>query len=80
MKSFFNNRVLLLVTGASRGLGLEIVMQLSAKIANGSVVVLAARDKEKLDINCANLKKTFPEVNIFNKVYLCVYIYIYITQ
>ncbi|XP_022659615.1 sepiapterin reductase-like isoform X1 [Varroa jacobsoni] len=62
MKSFFNNRVLLLVTGASRGLGLEIVMQLSAKIANGSVVVLAARDKEKLDINCANLKKTFPEI------------------
>lgn len=58
----------MLVTGASRGLGLEIVTQLSGKIANGSVVVLAARDAGKLKANCDKLKETFPEVNLVNAI------------
>ncbi|OQR67384.1 sepiapterin reductase-like [Tropilaelaps mercedesae] len=62
MKSFFGRRVLLIVTGASRGLGLEIATQFSGKIANGSVVVLTARNAEKLKVNSDKLKQIYPEI------------------
>lgn len=61
--SFFGKRVILIVTGASRGLGLEIATQFAGKVANGSVVVLMARDSEKLNANCETLKAKYPEVS-----------------
>lgn len=41
-------RTLLLVTGASRGLGRELAVKLTARLAPGSVVVLTARNETDL--------------------------------
>ncbi|KAF0292062.1 hypothetical protein FJT64_009902 [Amphibalanus amphitrite] len=41
-------RTLLLVTGASRGLGRELAVKLTARLASGSVVVLTARNEADL--------------------------------
>lgn len=60
MTGFFGQQVLCIVTGASRGLGAEIVNQLSARVAEGSHFVLCGRDEKKLNEKCRSLKEKFP--------------------
>ncbi|GFT81185.1 sepiapterin reductase [Trichonephila clavipes] len=48
---------LLLVTGASRGLGATIAKEFSKKLCKGSYVILLARDKPKLEVVKAEINK-----------------------
>ncbi|XP_043202443.1 sepiapterin reductase-like [Amphibalanus amphitrite] len=48
MAPTLQRRTLLLVTGASRGLGRELAVKLTARLASGSVVVLTARNEADL--------------------------------
>ncbi|XP_003737249.1 sepiapterin reductase [Galendromus occidentalis] len=63
MKNFYGKRCLLLVTGASRGLGSEIARALSEKLGGGSVVVLAATNSDLLQEKCREFAQKFPEIS-----------------
>lgn len=57
MVDILSGKVYLVITGASRGIGAEIAQQFSRLLAQGSRILLLARDAEKLKKNAEKMPK-----------------------
>ncbi|XP_043289906.1 sepiapterin reductase-like [Venturia canescens] len=58
MVDALSGKVFLIITGASRGIGAEIAQQFSRLLAEGSHILLMARDLEKLRKNAEKMPKS----------------------
>jgi short-subunit dehydrogenase len=63
-RKFWGSKTLLVVTGASQGIGQTIATQFSSKVGQGSVALLIARSESGLKETAAIIKKTSPHVTV----------------